>query len=345
MSHPYTIHEDNRSCLILKMDTLHTMRVFMRVVEEGSFTGAAQRMNLTTGLVSRAVASLETRLRTRLLNRSTRRVALTEAGQRYLARCERILAFIDEAEAEAADAHALPSGRLRVHATTSFGQTYVVPAIVRYQARYPAVSVELTLSQHVPDLLDDGYDVTLQLTATDLPDSALVSHRLGTSHSVLCAAPGYLVERGIPQCVEDLAHHPCMQLFTPLFPRDRWHLEGPDGVERFTLPQASLLLNTADALAVALREGAGIGAVPMSTAVPALRSGALLRVLPDHRLQNLTAYAIYASRQYLDAKIRTFVEFLREFIPKALADDEAALQTPSYCSITGSPKRQPAESL
>ncbi|WP_448816055.1 LysR substrate-binding domain-containing protein, partial [Bacillus safensis] len=103
---------------------------------------------------------------TRLLNRSTRRIALTDAGQRYLDRCQRILGYIDEAEAEAADAQAKPSGRLHVHATTSFGQAYVVPAVVRYRQRYPSVAVELTLSQHVPDIIDEGYDVSLQLSAT-----------------------------------------------------------------------------------------------------------------------------------------------------------------------------------
>jgi len=180
------------------MDTLQMMRIFVRVAEEGSFTSAAQRIGITTAYASRSVAQLETHLRTRLLNRSTRRIALTQAGERYLARCEQILGCIDEAEAEAADAQVLPSGRLRVHSTTSFGQAYLVPAVVRYRTRYPSVGVELTLSQHVPDLIDEGYDVSLQLSTSDLPDSGLVSQRLGTVHSVLCAAPSYLKEHGTP---------------------------------------------------------------------------------------------------------------------------------------------------
>lgn len=315
------------------MDTLQTMRIFARVAEEGSFTAAAQRLNITTAFASRAVASLEAHLRTRLLNRSTRRIALTEAGQRYLERCEQILLYVEQAEAEASDAQARPAGRLRVHATASFGQIYVVPAIMRYQERYPSVAVDLTLSQHVPDLLDEGYDVTLQLSATDLPDSALVSQRLGSLHSVLCASPAYLAKRGTPTSVAELAGHTCVQVVSSVFPRDFWHLEGPDGAHTFALPPSHFSVNVAEALAAALREGCGIGSLPMSSAVPALRSGSLVRVLPDYRLQQLTVYAMYASRQYLDAKIRTFVDCLRERIPEALATDEAELHAPLIASV------------
>ncbi|RQR40238.1 LysR family transcriptional regulator [Burkholderia sp. Bp9143] len=307
------------------MDTLQMMRIFVGIAEEGSFTSAARRQDITTAHASRSIAQLETHLRTRLLNRSTRRIALTEAGQRYLERCERILAYIDEAEAEAADAQARPSGKLHVHATTGFGQAYVVPAVVRYRARNPSVSVELTLSHHVPDLLDEGYDVSLQLSSADLPDSGLVSHRLGTVHSVLCAAPAYLSAHGTPRTVPELDGHACLQIVTSVFPCDRWHLDGPNGRETFKLPPADFQVNVPDALGAALRDGIGIGALPLSTALPALRSGVLARVLPEYQLQTLTAYVLYPSRQYLDAKIRTFVDFLREYVPEALDADKVAL--------------------
>ena len=181
------------------MDTLQNMRVFVRVVEAGSFTGAAQHLNTTTAYASRAVSDLEAHLRTRLLNRTTRRIALTEAGERYLQRCEQILAYVDQAEAEASDAHARPSGKLKVHAMTSFGQHYVVPAVGRYQKRYPDVHIELTLAQRVPDLLDEGYDVVARAGAPDLPDSGLVSQRLGSAFSIACASPAYLERHGVPQ--------------------------------------------------------------------------------------------------------------------------------------------------
>ena len=301
------------------------MRIFARVAEEGSFTGAAQRMNITVPAVSRAVSALEAYLQARLLNRSTRRVVLTEAGHRYLQRCEQILAFVDQAEAEAADAQVRPTGQLRVHATSSFGQTYVTPAIVRYRQRYPSVSVELTLSQHMPDIIDEGYDVSVQLSVDELPDSSLVAQRLGTLHSVLCAAPSYLREHGAPRDVRDLSEHACFQFVSSVYPTDRWLLEGPDGNETVHLRAPGFRVNSADALAVALKEGIGIGAVPMAAAVAALRDGSLVRVLPAYRLQPLTAYALYTSRRYLDAKIKTFVEFLRDEISQILRAYEANL--------------------
>jgi DNA-binding transcriptional LysR family regulator len=301
------------------------MRIFTRVAEEGSFTGAAQRLDTSTGSVSRAVGHLEAHLRTRLLNRNTRSVSLTESGQRYLQRCQQILAELDHAEAEAADAQVHPSGRLRVHAMPTFGQTYLVPAVMSYQQRYPSVSIDLTLSEHVPQIIDEGYDVAIQLSTTQLPDSALVSQRLGTSHSVLCASPAYLRKHGTPRRVAALARHACLQLVTSLFPRDRWELDGPGGRETVELAPTTFQVNLPDALGTALRECKGIGALPMPSAVAALKSGSLVRVLPEYQLQTLNAYVVYPSRQYLSAKVGTFVEFLREVVPQALAADHAAL--------------------
>jgi DNA-binding transcriptional LysR family regulator len=307
------------------VDRLQTMRIFTHVAEEGSFTGAAQRMDTSTGSVSRAVRYLEAHLRTRLLNRNTRSLSLTESGQRYLQRCQQILAQLEQAEAEAADAQAEPAGRLRVHALPGFGQTYLMPAVMSYQQRYPSVSIDLTLSGHVPHIIDEGYDVAIQMTNAQLPDSALVSQRLGTLYSVLCASPAYLRKHGTPANVAALAHHACLQLATSLFPRDRWELEGPGGREAIELAPTAFQVNIPDALGTALSEDRGIGALPMSSAVPALKSGSLVRVLPDYQLQTLTAYVVYPSRQYLSAKIGTFVEYLRETVPAALAADHAVL--------------------
>ena len=307
------------------MDTLQNMRVFTRVVEAGSFTGAAQHLNTTTAYASRAVSDLEAHLRTRLLNRTTRRIALTEAGERYLQRCEQILAYVDQAEAEAGDAHAKPSGKLKVHAMTSFGQHYVVPAVGRYQQRYPEVQIELTLAQRMPDLLDEGYDVALVL-AHDLPDSGLVSQRLGSAFSVACASPAYLERNGVPQTPSDLSRHTCLQMVTPVFPTNEWTFDGPNGQETLALGAATFQVNVAEALAVAVREGMGIGLIPIYSAISGLRSGQLMWVLPEYTSQEMNVYALYPSRQYLDAKIRTWVEFLRDELPATLAADQAELR-------------------
>lgn len=296
------------------------------MVEAGSFTGAAQHLNTTTAYASRAVSDLEAHLRTRLLNRTTRRIALTEAGERYLQRCEQILAYVDQAEAEAGDAHARPAGKLKVHAMTSFGQHYVVPAVGLYQERYPEVQIELTLAQRMPDLLDEGFDVSLTLATTGLPDSGLVSQRLGGAFSIVCASPAYLERHGVPQTPADLAHHTCMQMVTPVFPTDKWTFDGPNGEETVALGSSRFQVNVAEAMAVAVSRGMGVGLIPIYSAISGLRSGNLVWLLPEYTSQEMTLYALYPSRQYLDAKIRTWVEFLRDELPATLAADQEELR-------------------
>lgn len=289
-----------------------SMKIFVAVSEAGSFTAAAHQLDTTLGYVSRSISELESHLRTRLLNRTTRRIALTEPGERYLQRCHAIMDSVAQAEAEASDAHARPVGTLRVHAMSSLGQKYVVPAVAAYQERYPAVNVDLTLSQNVPDLLEEGYDVALRIAPTSLPDSAYISRRLGTFHSVLCASPKYLEIHGLPKTLEDLSHHTCLQVAMPLFPSDRWLLEDVSGEHEFALPAGRFKVNVPDAMAAALQEGMGIGALPAFTVRSLLRSGALVHVLPGYRIQPLNVFAVYASRQYLDAKIKTWVDLLLE---------------------------------
>lgn len=319
-----------------RLDTLQNMRIFARVAECGSYTAAARRMEISTAYVSRSVSDLEAHLRTRLLNRTTRRIALTEAGARYLDRCRGILADINAAEREAADTHARPIGRLRIHATPSLGQYYVAPAAALYRERYPDVSIELTLGQEIPDLLNDGYDVTVQMTLGNLPDSGLVAHRLGTSYSVLCASRAYLERNSMPRDVDELRKHACVQVVTPFFSPDSWSFDGAAGRAEFALTETFFRVNNAEALSAALGSGIGIGALPVASALPALRAGSLIRVLPEYRLQTVTLHALYASRQYLDAKIGTWVELLRDAISVKLTAQEAELrdmETRRSCSL------------
>ncbi|MNZ79968.1 HTH-type transcriptional regulator DmlR [compost metagenome] len=306
------------------MDILFNMRAFVCVAETGSFTAAAARLDLTTSYVSRAVATLETHLRTRLLHRTTRRIALTEAGQRYLMRCEQILGYIEEAEAEASDAHARPAGTLKVHAMTGIGQHYLIDAAAEYNAKYPDVSFDLTLANRTTDILDEGYDISVVI-ARELPDSGFISKQLGKTYSVLCAAPSYIDKHGFARQPADLARHRCLRLVNSVMSLDKWLLDGPDGEELVTVSQTPFQVNTADAMSVALKAGMGIGALPVYSALQSLQDGSLVRVLPNHRLFQLGVFALYPSRQYLDAKIRTWVEFLREYMPQQLEADERQL--------------------
>ncbi|MGV2293230.1 LysR family transcriptional regulator [Trinickia sp. YCB016] len=321
------------------MDTIRNMKAFVAVADTGSFTKAAHQLSATLTAMSRSVTELEDHLRTRLLNRTTRRVAVTEAGQRYLERCREILASVAAAEAEASDAHAIPAGTIRIHATPSIGQNYVIPAIAAYQARYPEVTVDLTLSQHVPDLLEEGYDVAIRLSPDTLPDSNFICHHLGAIRTVLCAAPHYLEVHGMPRTVKDLTSHACLQLTLPLFASDRWRLMGPDGEREFQLPASRFKVNMSEAMAAALHEGMGIGTLPTLAVRSALRAGSLVRVLPDYYLQELNVYAVYASRQYLDAKIRTWIQFARKWITYAIrADDIDIAGTPGHDVEPGLPR-------
>ncbi|MCM2485181.1 LysR family transcriptional regulator [Burkholderia glumae] len=306
------------------MDTLQNMRVFARVVEAGSFTAAALSLNSTTGATSRAVTELEARLRTRLLNRSTRRLSLTPAGERYLLRCRQILADVGAAEEEASRAHERPSGVLRLHSFASIGQHYVMPALTRYRERHHGVSVELTLSQRMPDLFDGSSDMAV-VTASSLPDSELVSHCLGETFSILCASPSYLRERGAPSSPSELVDHDCLMLQTPAFATHDWLLESCTGQVEQIRVRGPVQTNTAESLAIAIRDGIGIGMLPLYAAIGLLRDGSLMRVLPAHTLQRMRIYALYPSRRFVDAKVRTWVAFLRADLPDRIARDEAML--------------------
>lgn len=306
------------------MDTLFNMRAFVCVAETGSFTAAAQRLSLTTSYISRAVATLETHLRTRLLHRTTRRIALTEAGQRYLLRCEQILGYIDEAEAEAGEANAHPVGVLKVHAMTGIGQHYLIKAIAGYHEKYPDVSFDLTLANRNSDLLDEGYDISVVI-AGELPDSGFISKQLGSTYSVLCASPAYLARHGVPRLPGELNAHHCLRLVNNVMGLDKWLFDGPDGQEQVQIKQSPFQVNTADAMTEAIKAGLGIGALPLYSAVGGLGDGSLVRVLPNHRLLPLGIYALYPSRQFLDAKTRTWVEFVRDFLPARLRADEEAV--------------------
>ena len=307
------------------MDTLHNMRMFVRVVEAGSFTAAAVQMDVTTAHASRAISDLEAHLRTRLLNRTTRRIALTEAGQQYFERCVGILTDVDQAEALASNAHATPAGRLRVHSMAGFGIHYLAPLIAQYQERYPSVQVDLTIAQRVPDLLEEGFDVSI-VQSIALADSGFVAQRLGSTYSIACASPAYISKHGRPEKLSELINHMCLQLVTPVWQADRWVFTDGDRVEEAVqLGPARFTVNVAEAMGSAIRSGMGIGMLPTASALPFLKTGEIVRLFSPYKSQELKVYALYASKQYLDAKIRTWIEFLKEALPDVLASGEAAL--------------------
>ncbi|AFQ48654.1 LysR family transcriptional regulator [Burkholderia sp. A9] len=309
------------------MDMLENMRTFVRVVQAGSFTAVAKQTDVAIAQVSRAVSSLEEYAQTRLLNRTTRRIALTDNGRRYFERLVSILGDVDQANAEARNALVRPYGRLRVHTMPGLGQSHVTGAVVAYQAAFPEVAVEITYSQRMPNLVEDGYDISV-VTASSLPDSGYIAHTYGRCYSVLVASKAYLDQHGIPLNPAELASHTCLRLDTPADASDEWLLHGACGdVVSHAVLAAPFQANAPEALAIALRAGMGIGSLAIYSVIDDLRSGKLVRVLPDYRLTMLDVYAMYISRQFMDAKIRTFLDHLRMTLSPALEADENALNS------------------
>jgi DNA-binding transcriptional LysR family regulator len=299
------------------MDKLYNMSVFVKVVEMGSFTAVANHLNTTVGNVSRAVALLEEGLDTRLLQRSTRRLVVTDAGRRFYERTVEVLTDIEQAEAEARDALLEPRGTLRVHAVPGLGRQLMTRAILAFRRQYPHVSVDLLLSQRMPNLLEEQLDIAVVITRT-LPDSAYVSQKIGVSHCLLAASPAYLERHPPPERPEDLVDHACIQLNTVDYAPDEWQLHSLAGNATYRLVGPHFSVNDMEAMGVALREGAGIGLLAAFAAIDDLRNGSLVRVLSSYHTQERSVYAMYSSRQHVDAKISHFVALLKTSVGEQL---------------------------
>ncbi|MGF6574832.1 DNA-binding transcriptional LysR family regulator [Paraburkholderia sp. GAS333] len=290
------------------MDKIFSMRVFSRVAETGNFSAVAKHMECSAGNISRAVVSLEEHLHTRLLQRTTRSVSLTECGERYYQRCKKILADIDDADAEASDAHTLPRGKLRVHAAPDIGLKQLTSTIVEYRHAFPTVSVDLKLLPEMANLIEEEFDVSI-VSASSLPDSRNVSRLIGRCERILVAAPDYLTRHPI-RTIAELPEHTLMHTSSSFDSPSEWP-SAPTGHSVGEMDQTgNFVVNNMQALRVALLAGAGVGAVPTYSIVDELKEGKLVQLFPDYRLQTINVFVIYPSRQFVDAKIKTFVEFV-----------------------------------
>ncbi|MDE1182129.1 LysR family transcriptional regulator [Paraburkholderia sp.] len=291
------------------MDKIFSMRVFSRIAETGSFSAVARQMACSAGNVSRAVVSLEEGLHTRLLQRTTRRVALTESGERYYERCKKILADLDDADAEASDAGTVPRGTLRVHAVPDVGLAPLASTVVEYRQRFPDVSVDLVVAPQMASLINDAFDVSI-LSAQALPDSNNVSRLIGRCERVLVASPAYLARHPVVSA-DDLATHALMQTADSPDPASDWLpalAHDPDGGNGARASAARFVVNDAQAVRAALLAGAGVGALPAHAVHDDLEHGRLLRVLPECAIPSVNLFVVYPGRRLLDAKVRTFVD-------------------------------------
>jgi len=291
------------------MDRLTSMAVFVAAVEEGSLVSAARRFGLSPSMAGKHVSALEEQLKARLLQRSTRMLKLTEIGHSYFARCKHILEEYEDANREASESQKNVRGVLRVAAPATFGAMHLGDAVASYLARYPEVAVETVLSDRYLDLVAEGIDVAIRIGR--LPDSDLVARRLAPCRMVLCAAPSYLEQHGVPATVGQLRQAPRLAFSEAVSPGD-WTVTSPDGQAHVIDGPVRLAANNMQMLLAAALAGAGVAYGPSFVFGQAIASGALRPLISDHQTSELTIQAVYPTKRYVSMKIRRFIEHLSD---------------------------------
>jgi len=291
------------------MGPCEEMSTFVRVVEAGSFTAAAERMELVKSAVSRRISDLEARLGIQLFHRTTRRLTLTDTGRGFYERCVRVLADLEEAEQSAAQAHGALHGRLRMAVPLAFGLRHLAPALVDFARQHPQVAFDLDFNDRRVDLIEDGFDLALRIGK--LEDSTLVARRLAPIHTVLCASPEYLAAHGTPGSPDDLARHALLG-YTNVADPDLLTCWDADGMRHRVRAPLVLRANSGDFLLEAAIGGKGLVLSPTFIAWEALERGALVPVLTEFSWPRSAAYAIYPPTRFLSQRVRVLVDFLAE---------------------------------
>lgn len=285
---------------------LNDIIVFTKVVETKSFTGAADALGLPKSTVSRKLAQLEERLGVRLVQRTTRKLALTEIGEAYYDRCSRIVADIHAAEQLVTDMQSTPRGRLRVTASVDFSTRYLGEIIAAFLAEHPDINVELEAIDRVVDLIEDSFDVAVRIG--QMPESTLIARRLCSLHLLLCASPDYLARRGAPKTIEELDEHDHV-LFTPTSRNQTWTLVNGDATYEFGRP-ARLASNNYGAVVDVARAGGGIALISEFMVADELKAGHLVQVLPEWQTRPTDVHAVYPARQNLPPRLTLFLDHL-----------------------------------
>ncbi len=298
------------------MDRLRAYEIFVTVVARGSFTKAADALDTSPANVTRYIAELEAHLRTRLINRTSRRLSLTEGGEALYDRAKSMLEELAETEALATTASLQPRGRLRISAPLSFGSLVLAPLWPRFMARYPDVELDIGLIDRMVDIVEEGWDLAIRISRT--VSGTHIARRLGCSHNIVAASPGYLAAHGMPVVPADLGAHACLG-YTYAATSDEWQFAGPEGALESVRVRWALRANNGETARVAALAGAGVIWQPRFVIGDDVRAGRLVEVLPGYRMPPIDIQAIYASRRHLSAKVRVMVDFLVE----ALAPMEA----------------------
>ncbi len=290
------------------MDRFQEMKVFAAVVEAGSFTGGAHVLDMSKAAVSRHVGDLEERLGLRLLHRTTRKLSPTVEGEIFYARCRELLDNLQEAEAEITSRSGEATGLLKVNVPVTFGLMHLAPLWPAFLARHPKPAIDITLSDRVADLVEEGYDVAVRIG--QLSASSLIARKLASTRMVLCASPAYLARRGAPSHPDDLLHHDVIS-YSLFASGENWSFTGPDGgVSVKVAPRVRT--NSGDTCRAAALQHQGIILQPSFIVGADLAQGTLVEIMPGYRSVELGIHAVYPSRKFVSPKVRLLIDFLVE---------------------------------
>ncbi len=292
------------------MDKLTSMKVFERVAKAGSFVGGARELGISRAMATKHIMHLEADLRTRLFNRTTRSLSLTDMGAAYLERCSQVLLDIDDMESVITHLQTELRGTLKISAPPVIGATHITRAVAEFLKLYPDLTVEMVLQSSHSDLIDDGIDIAIYLG--DLDDTSMVARKLASSSMIVCGSPDYLAKYGIPQKPEDLVNHSCIVNWASA-PQDKWKFKTETGYTTINV-SGRMQSNVAEANRVAALNGLGL--VVMATYVVRrdIEKGKLQTVLENYALPPLDIHAVYPHRKYLSAKVRCFLDFLQKWL-------------------------------
>ena len=288
------------------MDRLTSLTAFVRVADSGGFSAAGRRLKMSTTMMSNHVQSLEDRLGVRLLNRTTRKVSLTEVGKAYYDRAIQILSDLEQADDIAGALQSTPRGTLRIYTATHIVQ-FVAPVVSDFLKQFAGVNVSLTIGERMVDLIDEGFDVAIRLTPP--PDSSLIVRSLATWRHVLCCSPGYLEQHPMPKQLSELSDHNCLR--HELYPfGDEWRFVDRNGAPASVRVSGNLITNSGETSRRGALDGVGISLAAGFIVADDLAAGRLIRLLPDYRGVELSMNAVYPHRHHLSAKVRSFIDFL-----------------------------------
>jgi DNA-binding transcriptional LysR family regulator len=300
-----------------RLDDLSEMLVFVRVVERGSFSAAARSLGMTTSAISKRIAALESKLGTRLVHRTTRKLSTTDAGRALYDRLRRMFAELEDAEREVVGLGSTLRGVVRVSASVTFGQLHLAPLLADFLIANPELRVELRLSDRYVDVVGEDFDVAIR--AGRLADSSLIARKLAPDSRVVCAAPAYLERHGTPRTPAELARHSCMR-HAYHDTAATWSFEGPGGPVDVAV-HGTFQVNHTGAIREAVLRGLGVALMPMFAVAREVRSGELCVLLEDYPLAKTAIYAITPQGAHPTVKVRALVDFLSEKLPPRLAGE------------------------